>query len=180
MHKLNLPPLIWPADPGALQTNVIAHPAGASLAKTGIATLSALPRQRMETMMQRHQPILMQDPCVRFLFPAEVVKKEIAFYKTKQNEYGLPLDNRATYTKLDWLIWTATLADNQKDFQAIAHYGYKFANETSTRVPLSDWYMTTDGKQKGFQARSVVGGIFIKMLADGAMWKKWASGANGF
>jgi hypothetical protein len=114
------------------------------------------------------------------LFPPALAKKEIAFYKTKQNEYGLPLDNRATYTKLDWLIWTATLADNQKDFQAIAHDGYKFANETSTRVPLSDWYMTTDGKQKGFQARSVVGGIFIKMLADGAMWKKWASGANSF
>jgi hypothetical protein len=114
------------------------------------------------------------------IFPVAVAKKEIAYYKTRQNAFGLPLDNRATYTKLDWLIWTATLADNQKDFQTIAHFGYKFANETPTRVPLSDWYTTTDGKQKGFQARSVVGGIYIKMLADGALWKKWASGPATF
>jgi Domain of unknown function (DUF4965)/Domain of unknown function (DUF5127)/Domain of unknown function (DUF1793)/Domain of unknown function (DUF4964) len=114
------------------------------------------------------------------LFPAALAKKEIAYYETKENAFGLPLDNRATYTKLDWLIWTATLADNQKDFDAIARFGYKFANESLTRVPLSDWYFTTDGKQRGFQARSVVGGIFIKMLADGATWKKWASGSGRF
>jgi hypothetical protein len=114
------------------------------------------------------------------LFPAALAKKEIAFYESKENPFGLPLDNRATYTKLDWLIWTATLADNQKDFQAIAEHGYKFANESPTRVPLSDWYFTTDGKQRGFQARSVVGGIYIKMLADPAIWKKWASGSGRF
>ncbi len=73
----------------------------------------------------------------------------------------------------------AWLQDNY-DFQTIAHYGYKFANETPTRVPLSDWYFTTDGKQRGFQARSVVGGIFIKMLADGSTWNKWASGSKRF
>ena len=107
------------------------------------------------------------------LFPAEVARKEVAFYLRKQNIYGLPLDNRAAYTKLDWLVWSATLAENPVDFKALIAPAYKWMNETPTRVPLTDWYMTTDGKQRGFQARSVVGGVFIKMLADPAMWAKW-------
>jgi hypothetical protein len=111
------------------------------------------------------------------LFPPEVARAEIAFYKTKQYAYGLQLDFRAQYTKLDWLLWTATLSDNPADFEAFVSPAYKFANETPDRVPLTDFYETDTGKHREFQARSVVGGIFIKMLADQATWKKWAGRA---
>jgi hypothetical protein len=109
------------------------------------------------------------------IFPAEIARREIAFYKKTQNQFGLPLDNRRDYTKLDWILWTATLAENQADFEAIVAPAWQFANDSPTRVPLTDWYDTKTAKQQGFQARSVVGGLLIKMLADPGMWKKYAT-----
>ena len=112
------------------------------------------------------------------LFPAEVARKEIAFYQNQLNRYGLPLDNRKTYTKLDWELWTATLAESPADWEKLISPIYDWVSQSPTRVPLTDWYWTRDGTQVGFQARSVVGGIFIKMLSDPATWKAWASPVN--
>jgi hypothetical protein len=47
---------------------------------------------------------------------------------------------------------------------------YKYAESTTSRVPISDWHETTTGKMVGFQARSVVGGYFIKVLDK--LWNK--------
>ena len=107
------------------------------------------------------------------LFPDSVRKSEVKFYRTKLNKYGLPLDSRADYTKLDWSVWTATLASSPEDFHAIVDPIYTWTLETPTRVPLTDWYDTGNGKQIGFQARSVVGGVFIKALSDKELTAKW-------
>src|SRR5258708_12437342 len=69
------------------------------------------------------------------VFPPDVARKEIAYYKTKQNMYGLPLDNRAPYTKLDWLVGTPTLPDNPPDFQARIPPPYNETNQTPPPHP---------------------------------------------
>jgi len=112
------------------------------------------------------------------LFSPDVARREITYYKTRQNVYGLPLDSRSEYTKLDWIVWTATLAEDPADFAVLTEPLYAWADETPTRVPLTDWYWTTDGKKAGFQARSVVGGLYIPLLKDAAIWRKWAARAK--
>jgi hypothetical protein len=107
------------------------------------------------------------------LFPDKVRKTEVAFYLKNMNQYGLPLDSRRDYTKLDWEIWTATLTDSPDEFAKMLTPIGRWVNEGPTRVPLTDWYDTKDGKQSGFQARSVVGGVYIKALADKKLAAKW-------
>jgi hypothetical protein len=112
------------------------------------------------------------------LFPAKVRQTEIAFYLQHLNKFGLPLDNRADYTKLDWEVWTATLDDKAQPgapdaFATLMAPIGRWINEGPTRVPLTDWYFTTSGEQRGFQARSVVGGVYIKALSDKNLAAKW-------
>jgi len=107
------------------------------------------------------------------LFPG-VAEKEITFYLNRQNTYGLPLDSRQPYTKSDWIMWTASMANNNRRFQSLANNVYKWANETVTRWPLSDWYYTDSPKAVGFRARSVIGGFWMKVLMD-----KWAVDPDG-
>jgi Predicted bile acid beta-glucosidase len=109
------------------------------------------------------------------LFPADVAKNELKFYRQKQNKYGLPLDSRQTYTKSDWIVWSGALTGDRKDLEALITPLWHFYNETPDRVPMTDWHWTNEPKQRGFKARSVVGGVFIPLLGDAATWKKWSA-----
>jgi len=113
------------------------------------------------------------------VFPPEVAQKEVVFYKTVMQPYGLPLDSRTHLTKTDWSVWTATLADNQADFASFIAPIYEYLNRTMLRVPLMDSYLTDrlgGDPRPLFVARPVVGGFFIKMLTDPTIWNKWSRG----
>lgn len=100
------------------------------------------------------------------IFPQKVFDTEIPFYLTKQNKYGLLLDSRAEYTKSDWIIWSACMSPNEATFLKFIDPLYTYANETTSRVPISDWHDTNKGTMMNFKARSVVGGYYMKMLMD--------------
>jgi hypothetical protein len=112
------------------------------------------------------------------LFPPEVAKKEVAYYRGKLRRYGLPLDNRENYTKIDWMLWSAAITGDKKDFETFVNAAYTFLNESPSRVPMTDWYWTETGRIALFQARPVVGGLFIELLGEPAVWKKWAGRAK--
>jgi hypothetical protein len=107
------------------------------------------------------------------LFPAKIRRMEWAFYSRQMKPFGLPLDNRKTITKLDWEVWTGTLTQNPQQFQDLLHRLVLWADTTPSRVPTTDFYDTVSGKQMGFQARSVVGGVFIKALLDPQIAERW-------
>ena len=115
------------------------------------------------------------------IMPRNVIESEVASYHRRAQVFGLPLDNRQPYTKSDWLVWTATLASSRDDFESFIEPMWEAFNIMETRVPMTDWYWTNNGGQKkyvsktynslhpvkvmkGFQNRTVQGGLFIKLL----------------
>ena len=109
------------------------------------------------------------------IMPRHIIESEVASYRRRMHPYGLPLDNRMPYTKSDWLIWTATLADNRDTFEDLVAPLWDAYNTMESRVPMTDWYYTVTGQhksyisgsekiEKSFRNRTVVGGHFIKLL----------------
>lgn len=94
------------------------------------------------------------------LVSSSVSSEEAAWYQQKENQYGIPLDSRHTYTKSDWEMWTAAATDTGNLRQFLIDSLYSFYNTSSSRVPSTDWYDTISDTQSGFQARPVVGGFY--------------------
>ena len=111
------------------------------------------------------------------LFSEDVARREIKYYLKKQNTYGLPLDNREAYSKTDWVMWAAPMAPDTETFLKFSDRIWRYANETPTRWPLSDWFWTNgNGSARGFRARSVIGGHWMKVLMDKYAPEKPAQG----
>ena len=102
------------------------------------------------------------------LLPASFYKAETESYLPLMNEYGLPLDSRADYTKSDWLVWVASMAQDKTTFAKLIAPLAHYLRTTTTRVPFSDWYDTKSGESVAFIARSVQGGVYMPMLTANA------------
>ncbi len=98
------------------------------------------------------------------LFPSALCEKEADAYLRRANEYGVPLDNRATYTKSDWLLWAAVLTDDTKKRCAFIELLDRYLQNTPTRVPFGDWYDTVSADSISFRNRTVQGGCFILLM----------------
>lgn len=102
------------------------------------------------------------------VFPDSIYKKEIEFYKTKQNIYGLPLDNRAQFTKSNWVSWIAVMAEEKDVFQEFIKPLHRFMSETTDRLPMADFINTNTPTiaRRGYTARSVVGAYYMGLLKE--------------
>lgn len=102
------------------------------------------------------------------VFPAGAWDRELASYLERTGPYGMPLDNRASYTKSDWLVWVASMMERQ-DFEVMIAPLWQACHNTPQRVPFTDWYDTRDGWQIGFQNRTVQGGLFMRVLMESGL-----------
>ena len=98
------------------------------------------------------------------LFSDVVYKAETDYYLKQIKKYGVPLDSRSDYTKSDWLIWTLRLTDDKEYRERVIESLWNMLNETPDRVPFTDWYFASTSRKRGFQNRTVQGGLFIPLI----------------
>lgn len=100
------------------------------------------------------------------LIPQSLYDMQSNWYPTVSQLFGIPLDNRHSYTKSDWEMWTAATCAPETRRLFVNALGY-WLNQTSTDRPFSDLYETIDtGSYPAspspilFNARPVVGGHY--------------------
>ncbi|KAL8709429.1 MAG: hypothetical protein Q9220_005812 [cf. Caloplaca sp. 1 TL-2023] len=115
------------------------------------------------------------------IIPNSLFNMQSNFYPTVSQAYGIPLDNRHSYTKSDESLWVA--ATCQPSTRRLFVNGIaKWINETETGGPFSDLWETVgrggepvSPERVVFRGRPVVGGHF-SLLALGKSRKLRGSG----
>lgn len=110
------------------------------------------------------------------LVAKELYYKQDAFYPTKANRYGTPLDSRYSWAKTDWQTWASATAANTTTRDFWIKNLYQFMSDEHTDAPFTDLYETRTGDfpkepftpQIYFIARPVVGGHFMHLALDKA------------
>ena len=97
------------------------------------------------------------------IIPQSVVDREWVYYRLMANEFGIPLDDRQSFTKVDWSFWIGAMGTDD-DFKNVVQMNYKWIQGATQRSVWSDWIWTETPTIKGFRARPVIGGIWAKMV----------------
>ncbi|EIW84808.1 DUF1793-domain-containing protein [Coniophora puteana RWD-64-598 SS2] len=92
------------------------------------------------------------------VFPQSLFASQTAWYRNVINEYGAPLDSRSTYTKSDWLMWTAAFVTENAVRDAMINAVHPYISDGQNDMPFGDWYDTHSGDSIDFRGRPVVGG----------------------
>ncbi len=98
------------------------------------------------------------------LFDKQILRREVNLYLQKMNKYGTPLDNRADFNVPIWFMWTAVMTDDEEYRRRVIDALWQFYNDTTDRVPMSDWNCTSRNESMDFQHRSVIGGLYVNLL----------------
>ncbi len=94
--------------------------------------------------------------------PRSVYDDQSAFYPTVALEYGVPLDTRHTWTKTDWMMWTAAIA-SEDTRDVFIRLLADWIPRTPTNKAFTDLYDAATGDYPSglnFIARPVAGGHF--------------------
>lgn len=101
------------------------------------------------------------------LFPQFVYDQQDAWYAKIIQRYGVPLDSRHLYTKLDWELFIASFSSpslSRTMYERIANW----MNQTTVYKPLIDLYETIEGTDAVhlFTNRPVVGAAFAHLAMN--------------
>lgn len=104
-----------------------------------------------------------------------LMAQQRAWYEANaMHQYGLPLNSRKTFTKDDWQTFLAAYYYDNSTAGAMPQPSafsstlfdslFRFANETTSRTPLSDWTNTDEATAVGFTNRPVYGAMYAPVL----------------